>query len=119
PRLSVQQRIDGRQMPIETYVHDAAAHRRDRAEVWRSGFATHISRRFFTSSDNLARLTQFAGALSLLTCIFFRFPIADFQKVFAPYADVLRALDQLVPEQLLQVLVVVLPRERFRDDWWN
>ena len=37
PFLRVQQRVDGRQMLIEPYIHDAAAHRDHRAEVRRSG----------------------------------------------------------------------------------
>ena len=39
--LRVQQRVDGRQMCIEPYIHDTAAHRDDHAEIRRTGFVAH------------------------------------------------------------------------------
>ena len=36
-----QHRVDRRQMLVEPYIHDAAAHRDDRAEVWNAGLTAH------------------------------------------------------------------------------
>jgi hypothetical protein len=43
------------------------------------------------------------------------FPIPDFRQVFAVLVNVLLVLDELVLELLLQVLVMVLPLERFAE----
>src|ERR1017187_8603116 len=42
PFLRVQQRVDCRQVRIEPYIYDAAAHRNHRAEVRKTGFVLHV-----------------------------------------------------------------------------